>query len=468
MGRARWVLLGVLAACGRGDAPPAARGGSGSGSGAAVAVPAPRTPRFYSDAELAAAGAALRERLAANAHRECARPVLAGTVEPGTHATALLALFEPGGELAGCLDRMGALAGADDVVERIDRADPPLLALERSCGDQLERAIVRAARAAPGCSPYQVGVQVPRDRPRVVVAAQLLDVHARLLAGRDPRAALRVAVAGLVALQALERGHVDPLTLAVATRGEALLLGAAWATTRAPVPAASLDALAATLDVLLASAPPFADAIEGERETVQLWAGLAPLQPAGWLPPGGWDDAHPRPGAPGVGRYTHDPRDDAGVMFAVADAQAAQRLAVCPRDGGLARCHAGLARIAEQSAERASTLTEDPKELTVRDRVVETIAVAEPGELHALAASRGEVVAQLAALRLHVEVLRFVAAQRRCPTVIELDAPPFRAIVHPAALGDPLGIERRGTTIRITPPAWVAPRLRPWDIECPR
>ena len=485
MGRARWVLIGVLAACGRDKAPPAPAVGSGSGSAAVVAP-----VRLYTDAELAAFSATLLGRLADNARRVCVRPVIGGTATTGANTRELIAMFEPGSEIAACIDRMRAFA-TGDLGERIADGAPALREVERTCGDQVERAIAQASRFAQGCSPYQVGVHVADDVFRVLRLAWLISVHARRLAtAGDPGAALLAIARGFAVFQDLSRGHVNLVGFQLATAAEEPLLEHAWAITRGAVPAPALDEIAAALDTLLAAEPTFAEALEGERDSIELFYGLAPIQPAGWTPPGGWDDTFGPPHAKPPLRYTRDPHDEAAVMFALAEAQATQHLRACPPGTPLATCQRALAQLAELRTQRASALTEDPTELVdelarlapaapdaavrdalrtrIRTKVIDTLVAAESPVLHTYAARRGGTLARLAALRLHVEVLRFVAKTRRCPTVIELDAPPFRAIVAPPALGDQLTVERRGDTIRVTPPAWVTTTYEPWDITCPR
>lgn len=457
MGRGAWVLLGVLAACGKHPEPP----GAGSGSAAFVG-------RLFTDAELAASSHALDARLVASARSGCARPVIGGAATAGASTDAIASLVEPGGALATCLDRMSAMLNHGDLNELIVRRDPELLEVDRACGDLVTSAILDAGAHAEGCSPYQVGARVPKGLLPAVSAARLLSVHARLLAASgDPGSALLLIVRAFGMFQDLGRGHVSLLVAMVANGAKTVLLEHAWAITRGALPVATLDRAARALDIALATEPPFRDMLEGERDTLQLAA-----------------RAHP------TKRYTRDVRDDEALTFAFTTSATASYLAACPAAGGLAACHRALATLAEANAERASDLTEDPIDLVdqlaqllpkaddaaarealrikTRTAMVQTLSIAESYNPQASVAPRGATMSRLASLRVHIEVLRFIAKEGRCPTVIELDAPPFQALVAPAVLGDQLSVERRGTTLRVTPPAWVGSTYPPWEISCPR
>ena len=260
---------------------------------------------------------------------------------------------------------------------------------------------------------------------------------------------------------------------------DALLDGAAAIlATTSPTPTA-VEALVPAVDALLASSPPFGEALQGEADSMALYFGAELLEPAGWAPPGGWPaDLGPRARpTPAADPLTPDPRDEGALSLVVAAQVAALLERACPASVPLRACRDQLAAQAQADAATAppdlaavyaelvtkalapgahdlATLAEGAR-VRIRDQIVATLmAVARPA-YHDYAAKLAGTTARLAALRLELEVRRVIARTGQCPSADALTAPPFAALRAPAALGDALVITATPASIEIAPPAWV-------------
>jgi hypothetical protein len=417
-------------------------------------------------------------RAAANAARTCPRRVLRGALATGAPDADRLAFAEGGGPLAACVRDLAA--AGEPSARFFDRRDAEALALDAACGDAVVAAARRANAHDDGCSPYQPGRRtetIARLTP-VPALIKLLGLRARLVAERGQVGeAMWIVLDAARAAQDLGRGHVSLLTAMVAGAGVrgALEAGAAILAAGRPA-AAEVDALVAAVDALLAAEPDFADALAGEREGFELRIALPPHQPAGWAPPGGWDD---EPDRDGFGA----PPELAGIELVLADAARKSDAAGCPPGATLQVCAEGLHRGDQGRQERAgeagaalkAELDALAKEATTsareapgwRARITERI-VAYSRDLWAAvgkyAAKRAEATIALAVLRLQLEVLR--RSPLACPSAAALAAAPYAALLAPARLGDSLSATVKPGAIVVARPRWIAEDREPWRIPC--
>ena len=392
-------LLAILVACGSQDRP----------------APAART---FSEAEIAAYRADALARLDANQKRSCPGPKPLGATTAGASGPDILALVEGTGDVAAC---MGAPSAGPDPELAAETASPAAIARNQRCGAILDAAVHRASAHDGGCSPYQIGVRAePKDRLSLLHLVHAIDVRAALLAPGDPAKAMGLLLDALRVLQDLQRGHVRVETVMLTTaaihmvgkRADAILDAAELAP-------AFLGDLAGALDRLILGVPPFGDGVAGDRELLDIYAGLAPLDEA-WIPHGGWDEElHNLPGG-GSG----DPRDEAATHLATSARIAALDDAACPAGATFEACRQGFETLARGAprppgggAPEASRL--DPK-------VIDALAVIRARGLADSVTRLAGTLIHLAELRLHVEALRTHA----CPPVLE----------SPARLGKPLEI----------------------------
>ncbi len=460
--RTRAVLLVLAAACGK--------------SGTA---PAPG-PQLFTEVEIAAYKSALLARMAETTNRTCPRPVVR---EPGTDAPAtsdLIAVAEPTGAVATCLTTLAARVGKAKIVELVEQRDPEIVALVGTCGGALEQAARKAASHREACSPYQVGARrEPAEWVTVVRSAHLLGLHARLSAERGtPAVALAMLLDGASAYRDLGRGHVNLVAAMIAVAATDVLLEQARAIlTSATVPRDAIDGLVTGVDALLASEPSFASVLRGERHQFELMYGMGRLEGPNWAPPGGWPDGV-RPEVDNE-PMTKSPRDEGAVMFAAAEKLAAERDEACPDKASLKVCHDGLAALGEAAskvkpprfgeelwtdlAKAAGSGDALATAHRIREAIVQIIVnVAHPA-LSPYIGKRAAGYARLAALRIHLEIAR----AGRCPTDAELAAPPYPALLAPAALGDRLTVARtNGGDLEVVPPAWAESKRPAWRISC--
>jgi hypothetical protein len=430
---------------------------------------APSEPtRLYNEAELAQAKAEVLKRAAANATRTCPRPVLEGKPTPGPATADMIAIFEPTGALAACEAQLAE--NLNELQAQFATRTPAVLALEHSCGPQLEAAVRAAIGHEDSCWPYQIGVHpLPEHIASPFGIVHLLDLRADLAAEHDLAGALALELATLRFAHDLGRGHQGVLGLLYGALTSELTIDNVRAMLEDRHPTATeLDALAPHLDALLATEPSFTDGLEAESEQTALYVGMALLEPATWIPPGGWPPGQERPDPkliPGLELH-----DAAGLVMASLDNPT---IAACPRAASLLACFQGLSSPADSVelpnvpgllASLRQQGTTDPVKL--RAIVAERLAnvTAWSGYANKLARS----VALLAALRIHVEILRTVARTGHCPDAAALDRSPFAELATPATLGASLTLAVSGPAIELGLPMFVDAKGRStWRVSCP-
>jgi hypothetical protein len=221
------------------------------------------------------------------------------------------------------------------------------------------------------------------------------------------------------------------------------------------------------LDALIATMPRFADMLAGERDGTELYYIVAPLMPAGWTPPGGWPD----------GRALHIdmPRDEAAAILAITNEKYAALAIQCRGDASYAACLRALAAAPPPVNGDADTFVFEGigahdaevvharmrASLVARER--ERSAEAALGPIFADYPKRlAALVAHLAALRIHLEVMKTGA----CPTASQLAAAPWSTLAAPYALGDRLDLRVADGMLEMAPPRWTGSTKR-WSVRCP-
>jgi hypothetical protein len=282
--------------------------------------------RLFTDDELAA----LETRVLAEVNksrRDCIRP-------------EALALWKPTGELAACIKECDVLDyGADhrkpirrDELFRI--ATPEATALDAKCGALVSAAFVRAA-ANPGCSPFQIGIDnvdgVRAFLPRFHLL-HLLSRHAH--AQGDRASAARSLVTALQVFQDSARGRTNDFITASALRSSSAF-NLIELLADAPLTRTDLDALASSLDHLIASEPPPHEMLQTEANHMAFVYGLVPLKGPSWPVPGGRSELMELSRQPST---SHDPRDDAGIMMMYALESGERLRTACPPKASLREC----------------------------------------------------------------------------------------------------------------------------------
>ena len=461
----RWiaaiVTAIVIAGCGTNDAKPAASGPS----------------RLVSDDEIARFDADTTRRLTENVTRRCDRPVLHGAALPGPAGPDIAAFDRPVGNLAACIASLDELGKTDKLADRT----PALLDFEQRCGIEFEGAIRKATAHRDACSPFQIGQPQPSTPLSLIRIAKIVGLRARLRAeNHDVAGALWLILDAVRLYQDVSRGHATLLTSMIGTAAIDALLDHAHAILEADVPAQPAE-LAAAVDRLLATEPAFSDALAGNVDQMAVFS-LAPLKPAGWVPRGGWPDGA-RPGKRPDGPIKFgDPRDDDAIALVVVDTQRAALAAACPADATLQACHVGLVQFGRAGAARAKGNTDvarlyqtlvaqalhepdaEATRIKIRETIVDVLAGIATPAFDNFAEKRAAAFARLAALRLHLEVVRAA----RCPTAAELEAAPYAALRSPRLLGEAIGVAVASGALELTAPAWMKHSKMAWRIRCPK
>ncbi|MDQ3339471.1 MAG: hypothetical protein M4D80_30260 [Myxococcota bacterium] len=432
------------------------------------------TPRLITEAEIAAYEAALMGRIAETRSRTCKRPVLRGRPVPGTAAADLHALAQPAGELATCDAQLAKLG---NITAAAAARDAAFVAIVHECGPRYEAALVKAVAHEDACSPYQAGVLTAQSLISTLRTARVIGVRA------VDRAAAGDAVGGLwLVLDAmrfaddLARGHTSMLDLMIAVAVSNTLADYAFEIVAAhPLPPEKAAELSAALGILLAHQQPFADTFRGERDLMDLHYALAPLKPKEWVPPGGWPEGKDtRAGARGE-LLTKNPRDEHAILFLTSEGFARDTAAACPPTATLEACakafgeaapatehdQASLAKIYDELANARDL---DAARLKIRGALVDVLgAVARPA-FGDYVRKRGNAIAKLAAVRIHLELGRR-AASGTCPPTIDLPD----ELLAPHGLGGRMQLTVTNDGVGIAPPAWAAgtktPPLPAW--KCP-
>lgn len=436
----------------------------------------PSSSQLYTAAEIETFEQELTARLDANAKRTCPRPLLRGAPRPGPASDDIIALVEPKGPLAACLDKVAAAQTTGKLEDQIEQRAPAILAIDQECGELVATTFSNIAAHEDGCSPYQPGRRPETAKPlRPIHAAHMLGLRARIVADKDPAAALWLLATGLRALQDIGRGHVNLVTsLTVAAGYNALLVQVEKIVDTATLAPDAATALAAAFDALIAGEPRFADTLQGEADWKGLYGGLMRYMPATWAPPGGVPDPDPRKhGMPALAKGTRlDARDSGGLVLDSAREVAASLAQACPATASYKMCRDGL----ELRAAKRATVARRPEAL------IDPVAVATK------LASSGKPAEEIRqdARRLALDTLepglhfdymsyldkkaqivwRLVAAQIALATRAATCKPAQPTQAASDLFGDAFHVELDAGVQRVTPPGFARPGGAQWKSKC--
>lgn len=357
----------------------------------------------------------------------CVRPVLRGEPLPGPAVTDQLA-FDAKGPLTDCIKDWGK------TFDQPPSKEPTTKQLEviGRCAGPLEAAVRAAIGHPEGCSAYGLGGPEPSDLGTTLFAGQVLGTRARELAKTEPPTALWMLLDLMRLGQDHARGHTDLMLLMLGTAIESAAIERAHTIVEHGKPA-NLDELATALEVLLASEPSFGEAAASDTPRMALDLGLAGLEPASWVPPGGKRSQQSPPIDP------NDPQAYGramqlvvfGNVFPIKIARA------CPADASLAACFTGLSRPVAVVDNDGS-----PRSI-VQQVLVETTIPLLLFTLRDYVVKRAQHHSDLIALRLRVEVMR-----HGC------DRAGLSKLAATPALGDAVQLDYAADAVTVRPPAW--------------
>lgn len=406
--------------------------------------------RLFTDDELAM----LESRVLAEVNKsrhDCIRP-------------EALALWKPSGELAACIDECDILDYGADHKKPIRRDElfrivtPEAAALDAKCGALVSAAFERAA-ANPGCSPFQIGINNAEGVDAFLPRFHLLHLVARHARAQADRAsAARSLVTALQAFQDYARGRTNSFTrLTASAARSSLALGLIELLADAHLTHSDLDALATSLDHLIASEPPPHEMLQTEAAHAAFAYGLVPLEGAGWPVPGGRSELMLSSLRPST---SHDPRDAAGATMLSALESGERLRTACPPSSSLRECfdHLNAVPATTAIADGIDLLDRPRKDdpatrARVKREIVDTY-LASNGYASSIV-RRAQDFVPLVALRLRIEILR----NGRCPTATELTVPPYSALRAPSVLGDAIPATLVDHALLVDLPAWVRDQI---------
>ncbi|MBI2892253.1 MAG: hypothetical protein HYY06_01785 [Deltaproteobacteria bacterium] len=482
----------MLPCCGRHSSLVAfllvACGGRGAGpDGGARLVP---------EAEIAELKRSLMATMAENRTRVCKRPLLRGQALEGSADEDIRALIEPTGDLAACLEAtradgvrealaFPAAEGAEEPPIRTARplGDPASLTpaiqeVDARCG-MLPEAIGRAVGHEDACSPYLTGRRPEPSLLPYLGVCRAVAARARHLGQEGQLApALRLLFDALRLGQDLSRGGPGLLIPMMSAAGGELLLPQAEVLLQSgALSAEDASSLASELDTLIANEVHWSEFLRGEYADMALYMVLPQLEPAGWVPPGGWPDGMGSPtgqdasGALRTKSMGLPPRDEEALAWVALDETTRGKRAACPASATLQTCIAALARLTTETVARGTKLglpplSRGPTKATRRQILDILEGIAAPADAK-YARRYARRLARLAAMRIHLEARRAAT----CPAEGDFGRTPLQELLSPAALGGTLGVVRADGGVDVAPPDWLAGtanRREPiWRIRCP-
>jgi hypothetical protein len=435
-------------------------------------TPLPDKLRLFTEAEITELETALMKRLDENAKRTCPRPVLHGTPVPGPATPDMIALAEPTRELYACNSRitgLRAMASGDPDKAEAEQAAYDVIA--KDCGSTYEKAIAAIVSHEDACSPYQPGRKIDPTFVSMLGGAKLIGAYARLRAERDPVGAMWLLVDALRAYQDFTRGHVTLVTSMTCAAAYKMLVDPALAILHSrALSQKDAEALAAAVDALFASEPPFGDTLLGERDHMGLYIGLARLRPKDWIPPGGTNDELRELSESSMHAGSRlDPRDEAALMLAMPERTGVHARACLARN--LKRCWQELVSLAKRAgsatgamdnpaalfeellAQHGSKDTPEVREkvrLQVQDLVVTTLAATVSASYKDYVGRKARAITALVALRYALAFER----DGRCPPKRGLGGlhESTWAAAGMSLLGAPVRLTAQDDAIAVTPP----------------
>lgn len=409
-----------------------------------------RAPKqLFSDAEVTARKAQVLARLAENRTRRCERPVLRGTPTPGPAAPDAQFVVEPNGDAVACREAIDALAQTDSIAAQVATPSEEASTVASRCGGTYESAIQRAIAHTDACSPFQIGVRAATRLLPPLEVAQVVGLAATQRATTDPASAMWLLIETMRWSADMARGDVAITQHALHRVAlEKLAVRALAIVDTHALSAEERRELSAAIGTLLATEPPFLDAMQGERDYVDLVEGLAPLEGRDYVPPGGWGWMHepdepPRPA---------DPRD-ARVMFWWASERALGAVApACTPPASLLACGAAIA--VDPAVKPGAPGTRDAATGVVANEIRTRVFLPAVSKY-------GKALALLATVQIHLALEGLEAGVLRCPAP---DVPPD--VRSPPSIGGAFRFTVLDDQIAITPPVWLGDEPLPaWP--CP-
>ncbi len=437
-------------------------------------------PRFVSEPEIKKSEGVFRDRLAKNKDRHCVRPLLRGTAIAGRAATDLLVFEKPTGAVVGCVASLEKLAEKDGLYGAVESRRADLVAWDQRCGAQVEAAVRKAVSHEDACSPFQIGAfSQPANVVRYIQLAHALGLRARLLGDTDPKAAVWLA------LDVARWGQDLGRSAAVLSRvigdvvTELALDSVRVVLERRKLDLSELDAIGAAVDKLQASTASTPDWLASELDYFLLYYAFAPLQPAGWVPPGGWPDGNDKPEVAKPDPKKLHPRDAPAMLMMAGDLISSKVAASCTASGSLMACHAALTKLVNAKVGgmySAQSLVDaliakaisdpaklaDEARLKIRSSVADVLADGIVASYPDHVARAGESNTRIAAVKLHIDVLKTIDRTKKCPAAAEL------AKSRPTKeLGDSITATIASGKITVAAPKWTTSKLQPYVIGCP-
>jgi len=471
------LALTLVAGCKSGDkkkTPPPAPNGSGTTTTTA-APDAP--PKLFVDAELTTLESALTPRLDANAKRTCPRPLLKGTARPGPASDDIIAFVEAKDPLTKCFYKIEEAQKVGKLDEMVEKRDASLVAIDKECGEPLATAVTNIATHEDACSPYQPGRRPETDKPlRLLQAAHMLGLRARVLADTDPAAALWLLATSVRAMQDISRGRVNLITsITVAAAYETLLRHVEKILDGGKLAAPAAGELATAFDALLASEPRFADTLQGEQDWKALYGGLMRYMPASWMPPGGAPDPDPRKmGMPPLAKGTKlGAKDSGGLVLQSASEASASLDQACPATASYLACRTGL----ELRAAKRANVVRRAEALLDPDAIAKQLTAPAGGS-----ADPREVLKRMAldALEpgLHFDYVDFLdkkvkvlwrlpAAQAALASIAAGCKPGQPSKAANDLIGEPMTVTVDAKVITVIPPGFARPPGATFKGKCP-
>lgn len=374
---------------------------------------------------------------AAEKSTRCARPVLRGEPLPGPATNDQLAFDAP--PIAPCIDDWRKTLDQPPSTE----PTPKQLEVIGRCAPTLDAGLRAAIGHADGCSAHGLGGPEPSELGTALFAGQLLGRHARELAKTDAPNALWILVELIRFGQDQARGRTDLLMAMLGTAIEHGAITNAHEILDRGKPA-NLDELVTAIDSLLATEPSFGEAAMSDTPRMAIDLGVAALEPASWIPPGGKRSQQAKPA------NAADPVElGRAVQLVVFGNEFPAKIArACPADASLATCFTGLGLPVAPIESDGS-----PRSL-VRQALAEATVSQVLFTLRDYAVKRAAHHSELIALRLRLEVMR-----SGC------DRTKLAKLATTPTLGDAVQLDYAPDALVVRPPAWASGRF---DDEPPR
>lgn len=440
------LLIPTLAAAGDGDSP------------AAMVL--------VSEAEIGNLEQALMVEVEKNRTRKCMRPVFSGKPTVGPADQKIIDVIE--GELhRNCYQAVKEEADAVAAyLARPSGTDNVAPAKVVSACMSLPVAMSAAVQHSDACSPYLFGRRATPELLSTVRGGRALAVLIRHEgAAGNWKGAIGMALDSLRFYQDLNRGPGASLLVAMLSTSAVLTIineGIRPLLEAGVPPDAEYQQLLRGLSSLLATDPPFCDALSYERYGYALQTLLPTIKGAGWVPPGGFDHGiGPVEDAPGMAHLGLAPGQEMALVWIAMDGVHERLLQMCSRNRRLADLYSEMRATSDEIIARPKQSNwrrilgllgaKDPK-LVLRQWIVEILqSVALPAfDKYVLKYAQRRF--SLQGLRLQLLVASYSVANAVCPSLKGLEHPGFASATIDPGSGKPMVITfPENGTLRLAP-----------------